>query len=42
VTIKGGGHGNFSDADTLRAYDQIWAFLEAHLPKAPAARGLFR
>jgi acetyl esterase/lipase len=37
VTIKGGGHGNFSDEETLHAYDQIWAFLGAHLPKAPPA-----
>jgi acetyl esterase/lipase len=37
VTIKGGGHGNFRDEETLRAYDEIWAFLDAHLPKAPAA-----
>jgi acetyl esterase/lipase len=36
VTIKGGGHGNFTDEETLRAYDQIWAFLDVHLPKAPA------
>jgi acetyl esterase/lipase len=33
VTIKGGGHGYFSDAEQLRAYDRIWAFLDAHLPK---------
>jgi acetyl esterase/lipase len=36
VTIKGGGHGYFSDAETLRAYDRIWAFVDAHLPKTPA------
>jgi acetyl esterase/lipase len=36
VTIKGGGHGNFTDEETLQAYDQIWAFLDVHLPKAPA------
>jgi acetyl esterase/lipase len=36
VTIKGGGHGNFSDTETLYAYDQIWAFLDAHLPKPTA------
>jgi acetyl esterase/lipase len=36
VTIRGGGHGYFSDVDTLHAYDRIWAFLDAHLPKAAA------
>ena len=37
VTIKGGGHGYFSDADTLKAYDRIWEFLAAHLRKVPRA-----
>jgi acetyl esterase/lipase len=34
VTIKGGNHGYYPDADQLRAYDRIWAFLDAHLPKS--------
>jgi acetyl esterase/lipase len=36
VTIDGGGHGFFSESETLRAYDRIWAFLDAHLPKTNA------
>jgi acetyl esterase/lipase len=39
VTIKGGGHGYFSEADTLRAYDRIWAFLDAHVSKPKAISG---
>jgi acetyl esterase/lipase len=31
VTIKGGVHGTFSDAETEDAYKQIWNFLEAHV-----------
>ncbi len=42
VTIKGGGHGYFSDADTLKAYDKIWEFLAAHLLKVPAASSATR
>lgn len=30
VTIPGGVHGSFSDAETLRAFAEIWKFLEAH------------
>ena len=37
VTITGGWHGTFSEADQLRAYDRIWAFLDAHLPKPLSA-----
>jgi dipeptidyl aminopeptidase/acylaminoacyl peptidase len=33
VTIKGGAHGYYPDSEQLRAYDRIWAFLDAHLPK---------
>lgn len=36
VTIKGGGHGWFTDAENIHAYERIWAFIDAHLPKAPA------
>jgi acetyl esterase/lipase len=32
VTIKGGGHGSYPDAEQLRAYERIWAFLDAHVP----------
>ena len=42
VTIKGGGHGRFSDSDTLKAYDRIWAFLAANVPKPPAASSTTR
>lgn len=38
VTIKGGGHGWFDSEQTLHAYDRIWAFLDAHLPKASPAQ----
>ncbi len=38
VTIKGGGHGGFDSNETLRAYDRIWAFLDAHLPKLAATQ----
>jgi acetyl esterase/lipase len=27
-TVPGGGHGMFADAEFVRAYDQIWAFLK--------------
>jgi acetyl esterase/lipase len=27
ITINGGGHGGFSQADSVRAYDAIWKFL---------------
>jgi acetyl esterase/lipase len=37
VTIRGGGHGHFSDSETLRAFDRVWAFIDAHLPQAPTA-----
>jgi acetyl esterase/lipase len=30
VTIPGGGHGSFSDAETLRAFGEVWKFLDAH------------
>jgi acetyl esterase/lipase len=36
VTIRNGGHGGFDSSETLRAYDRIWVFLEAHLPKTAA------
>ncbi len=32
VTIPGGGHGGFSDEETLRAFRAIWAFLDTALP----------
>jgi acetyl esterase/lipase len=32
VTIPGGGHGGFSDEQTLRAFREIWKFLDATLP----------
>jgi acetyl esterase/lipase len=35
ITIKGGGHGGFTDEEQLRAFDRIWAFLDAHLPPTP-------
>ncbi len=31
VTIPGGTHGNFSDAQTESSYKQIWEFLDAHV-----------
>ena len=31
ITIKGGGHGIFSEADYLRSYDAVRAFLTNHL-----------
>lgn len=30
VTIPGGEHGSFSDGETLRAFGEVWRFLEAH------------
>jgi acetyl esterase/lipase len=36
VTIKGGAHGWFDADQTLHAYDRIWAFLDAHLPRPSA------
>lgn len=30
VTIPGGHHGGFSDQQTLRAFSEIWKFLDAH------------
>jgi dipeptidyl aminopeptidase/acylaminoacyl peptidase len=27
LTIKGGGHGGFSQADYVKSYETIWAFL---------------
>ncbi len=36
VTIPGGDHGNFSDPETLRAFREVWRFLDAVLP--PAAK----
>jgi acetyl esterase/lipase len=35
VTIPGGRHGGFSDEQTLRAFREIWKFLNATLPSAP-------
>ncbi len=32
VTIPGGDHGGFSDPETLRAFREIWKFLDATLP----------
>jgi dipeptidyl aminopeptidase/acylaminoacyl peptidase len=34
VTIPGGSHGGFSDEQTLRAFREIWKFLDATLPPA--------
>jgi dipeptidyl aminopeptidase/acylaminoacyl peptidase len=31
VTIKGGVHGSFNDAETEEAYNCIWAFLGKHI-----------
>lgn len=30
VTVKGGGHGMFAQADYVTAFDEIWAFLKAN------------
>lgn len=30
VTIKGGGHGSFSDDQTRYAFSRVWAFLDGH------------
>jgi acetyl esterase/lipase len=30
VTIPKGGHGSFSDAETLRAFGEVWKFLDSH------------
>jgi acetyl esterase/lipase len=39
ITIPGGDHGNYSDDQTLRAFREIWKFLDAALPPAdPAAK----
>ncbi len=35
VTIPGGHHGGFNDAEMEMAYSHIWAFLARYLPKAP-------
>ena len=35
VTIPGGGHGSFSDEQTLRAFREVWKFLDANLPPSP-------
>jgi acetyl esterase/lipase len=32
VTIPGGSHGGFSDEQTLRAFREIWKFLDANVP----------
>ncbi|RRA47505.1 alpha/beta hydrolase [Acidipila sp. EB88] len=32
VTIPGGDHGSFNDAETLRAFREIWKFLDAVVP----------
>ena len=34
VTIPGGNHGGFSDEQTLRAFREIWKFLDATVPPA--------
>lgn len=34
VTIPGGDHGGFSDAETVRAFREVWQFLDAVLPAA--------
>ena len=34
VTIPGGDHGGFSDPETLRAFREVWKFLDAVLPQA--------
>jgi acetyl esterase/lipase len=38
VTIPGGNHGGFSDEQTLRAFQEIWKFLDATLPPAPGPK----
>jgi acetyl esterase/lipase len=38
VTIPGGGHGGFSDEQTLHAFEEIWKFLDANLPPATAGK----
>lgn len=35
VTIEGGVHGSFNDAQTEGAYNQIWKFLNAHVSGLP-------
>jgi dipeptidyl aminopeptidase/acylaminoacyl peptidase len=30
VTVKDGGHGQFPQADFVRSYEAIWAFLRQH------------
>ena len=35
VTVPGGDHGNYSDAETLRAFREVWKFLDAVLPAPP-------
>lgn len=30
LTIKGGGHGGFSQAEYVRSYETVWAFLKRH------------
>jgi len=37
VTIPGGDHGNYSDDQTLRAFREIWKFLDTALPPAEPA-----
>jgi acetyl esterase/lipase len=37
VTIPGGDHGNYSDGETLRAFREVWKFLDAALPPADPA-----
>ena len=32
VTIPGGDHGNYSDEETLRAFREVWKFLDSVLP----------
>jgi acetyl esterase/lipase len=36
ITIPGGSHGGYSDAQTLRAFHEIWNFLDAVLPHSPS------
>ena len=33
LTIKGGGHGGFSQGDYVKTYESIWAFLRVHTDK---------
>lgn len=35
VTIPGGSHGGFSDEQTLRAFREIWKFLDESMPPSP-------